>query len=379
VKVANIIEEGKLGGPQVRIVNVAAELSDTAPTTVIFPNENSENFKSKCEAVKIPFITLNLSRITTEWKVALRYVFFSAYEVFKLVRIIKKENFDIIHVSGGSWQFKGVLAGRLARKRVLWHLNDTYVPTFIRIFFSVFSRFADGFIFASERTRDYYIDLIPNDKKGYLIPAPVNTKNFCHELIEKHSIPDCDGKIVVGMVANVNRIKGIDVFVRCAAEVNKITDNIQFVVVGPVYDNQKKYYQSLLELCRDLSVENISFVGGQSDIRPFVNRFDIYLCTSLAESSPISVWEAMSLSKPIISTDVGDVPLYVQPEKNGYITDVGDFKCLAEHVVSLAKDSKKRELFGAESRRIAEKKLDISICAKKHLSAYQDILCHISD
>ena len=57
-------------------------------------------------------------------------------------------------------------------------------------------------------------------------------------------------------------------------------------------------------------------------MRPLLKRFDVYVCSSKAESSPISVWEAMSMAKPIVSTSVGDVPLYVQNEHNGYIVEI---------------------------------------------------------
>ena len=38
MKIANIIEEGKVGGPQVRMVRVAAALSGQADTTIIMPH-----------------------------------------------------------------------------------------------------------------------------------------------------------------------------------------------------------------------------------------------------------------------------------------------------------------------------------------------------
>ena len=34
---------------------------------------------------------------------------------------------------------------------------------------------------------------------------------------------------------------------------------------------------------------NIEFIGGRSDIRPLLKRFDVFVCRSSAESSPLSV------------------------------------------------------------------------------------------
>ena len=91
-------------------------------------------------------------------------------------------------------------------------------------------------------------------------------------------------------------------------------------VLPPNYNYPKEeIYKSLIDLCERLSVNNISFINGRNDIRPLLKRFNVYICSSKAESSPISVWEAMSMSKPIVSTDVGDVSKYVKNNYNGFI------------------------------------------------------------
>ena len=45
LRVANIIEEGKLGGPQIRIASVAKAMKGVVDTTVVMPHENSEPFR----------------------------------------------------------------------------------------------------------------------------------------------------------------------------------------------------------------------------------------------------------------------------------------------------------------------------------------------
>ena len=105
-------------------------------------------------------------------------------------------------------------------------------------------------------------------------------------------------------------------------------------------------------------------------MRPLLKRFDVYVCSSKAESSPISVWEAMSMARPIVSTHVGDVPLYVQNDYNGYIVAIEDTNQMADCVLKLLQDETLRKSFGSRSREIARESLDIALCAKKHLYAY---------
>ena len=376
IRIANIIEEGKLGGPQIRMVMVADALKDRVETTIIMPEENSEPFRRLCEKHQITSKIFPLSRITKEWRVALRYLLFSVTEIFQLKSFFKKNNFDLVHVSGGSWQYKGVIAGKLAGKKVIWHLNDTSMPGFIRVFFSFISHMADGFIFASERSMNYYRPLIKKSKPEFVIQAPVDTQQFDPE--GKYSgdekiLKEWEDKIVIGTTANINPIKGLEIFINAAAKVNQKIDNIQFVIVGPVFKNQQRYFKNLQRLCEKLSLYNIKFAGVRSDVRPILNRFDIYVCSSRAESSPISVWEAMSMRKPIVSTDVGDVPLYIRDGYNGFIVKTNNAKSLGERLELLAKDANMRKAFGKRSREIAIQELDIKQCTDRHFTAYYNL------
>jgi glycosyltransferase involved in cell wall biosynthesis len=378
IKVANIIEEGKLGGPQVRIVMVASEIKDLVDTTVIMPIENSKIFRQRCKENNVNYKTMSISRITKEWRIALRYLAFFPIEIIKISLYLRKEKFDLVHISGGSWQYKGLIAAKIMKKKVLWHLNDTSQPLFFRIIFSLFSGWPDGYIYASERSRDYYKNLIRHNNREFVIPAPVDTVKFNHELIldgpDGDLIKMWEGKIVIGTIANINPIKGMETIIRTAALLDNQVDNIQFIVIGEIFRNQKRYYEKLKKLCSKLSVHNISFLGPRKDVRELLQRIDIYLCSSVAESSPIAVWEAMSMKKPIVSTNVGDTPLYVVNGLNGYISDVGDYFEISNHLSKLANDKVLRNEFGVESRLIATSKLDIKYCSNKHVSAYRKIL-----
>lgn len=376
LRVANIVEEGKLGGPQVYIARLAFASKDDVETTVVVPLANSERFCELLGRHDIHYKLFNLTKITKEFGIASRYLLFSWYETLQLARYFRKEKFDLIYVSGGSWQYKGVFAGKLSGTKVVWHLNDTYTPSFIRKFFSLCSGLPDAYIFASERTREYYSPLIPDGKPGFVIPAPVDTSLFDStqsyqgdDVIKKWA-----GKFVVGTVANVNPVKGLDIFIKAAAELNKNIADICFVVVGPIFDRQKKYFNELQSLCLDLGVQNIDFVGPRSDVRPFLQRFDAYVCSSRNESSPIAVWEAMAMGKLIVSTDVGDVPLYIHDGENGFVVDVGDYQALAERIGYLLKNKNLWPGFRAGVRDVAVKELDVKQCAARHLEVYSHIM-----
>lgn len=361
------------------MVRVAAALAGFVETLVVMPLANSTPFRNACDARRVGYRAVSLTRITKEWRVALGYLAFSPVEIVRLASLFRRARTDLVHVSGGSWQVKGVIAARLARVPCVWHLNDTMMPGFVRRMFRMLSGFASGYIFASERSQAYYAGLIDPSKPRFVVPAPVDTHEFDPSLTlsgDEDLLRLWGGKTVVGVTANVNRVKGLETFIRVAGRLNARfgSENLVFVCVGPVYANQQRYHEKLLALCKEIGVANVEFVGARADVRPLLRRFDVYVCSSVAESSPISVWEAMAMAKPVVSTDVGDVPLYVRDGESGYVAPVGDDAKLAQKCGLLIDDAELRTRLGGNARRTAVDKLDLAICADRHLAVYRALL-----
>ncbi len=353
LRVANIIEEAKVGGPQIRMVRVAKQLTANVYTHIIMPRENSEMFRKMCEEEGIRYSTLALSRITKRLTVALRYVFNFPAEVVRLRREFLRFRIDLVHISGGSWQYKGFFAAKLTGIPVIWHLNDTFMPAILRTIFRFLSRFADGFIFSSYRTRKYYGSKHILSSPNRVIPAPVDASHFDPNTRyegDEDLIESWDDDIIVGTVANINPIKDLETLIHAATSIVSSDTRIRFVVLGRVFENQQSYHRQLLSIIQDMNIDNVEFVGARSDVRPVLARFDIYVCCSRAESSPVSVWEAMSMGKPVVSTDVGDVARHIQCGESGYIGAVGDYSNMAVQIEKLAADEGLRLRLGKTAR-----------------------------
>lgn len=71
-----------------------------------------------------------------------------------------------------------------------------------------------------------------------------------------------------------------------------------------------------------------------------MKKFDVLLCTSNYESLPLSIIEALSMSIPVISTNVGDVPYVLNKIKCGLIIK-NDSKEFTKIINILKKDKSK--------------------------------------
>lgn len=371
-KVANIIEEPRLGGPQLRLLSISSALQGKIDVTAILPLKNSKEFQLRCDEFKVKYLLSPITTIQRKWITIFKYLILFPYEIIKLARLLKKHNFDLVHVSGGSSQYKGLLAAKLVGIKVIWEMNDSFAPYIIRFIFYFFYKLADSFIYGSYNTKKYY-EKITFKKKSFLIQSPVNTHyfnpklNYSTERIIKK-------KIVIGTVANINPGKDLITFLKVVKKLAKHKNKIFFIIIGSIYESQKKYYKILISLIKTYKIKNIKFFNFQKDVRSLLRNIDIYVCCSKYESSPLSVWEAMSMEKAIVSTNVGDINKFVNDGINGFVVNVGDYSSMADRISKLISQPKLRRKFGKYSRQIAIKKLDLKICCNQHIKMYKKVI-----
>ncbi len=374
IKIANVIEDGRLGGPQHRIISVAKQLdSKKFSTTVILPYKDSEELVLRLQSANVPYKELSLHRLTLTLSHLALFVVLFIPEVIALSRYLRSNDFDVVHVSGGSWQWKGVIAGRLAGCRVLWHLNDTHVPMPVKVIFKVLANCCcDAFILAGKKVEAYYGRLFSTRRNvgRYIIQAPVNCTEFDPAIVEPCVDIATANCVRVMTVANINRIKGLELLIDTAKLVQASNSEIVFYIVGPVFRSQKSYYKKLQEKIKRLKLHNVIFYGPSTDVKSVLAACDIYFCSSLAEASPMSVWEAMSMGKPIVSTSVGDVPHYVVDGESGFVCDLDDVKSLSEKIILLGGCAESRTDMGRKARKVAIESFDISTCVAKHEAIY---------
>ncbi len=377
-KIANIIEEGFLGGPQKRIINTCNFLNKKFETTVILPSKNSNKFEDLLIANNIKYKLLNINKLSLNFFLFLKYILFFFIDILKIYFYLKKNNFDIVHISGGAWQIKGVIAAKLNKNKICWQLNDTYLPYILRIQFKLLHLLADKFIYSSYKTKKYYSNIINENHSYSIIPSGVNTQYFNPNLeyqLDKNQEKLFKNKFVVGMVANINPIKGIEDFLMIANEFKKNSE-LNFVLVCQVPLNQIKLFNKFIKMKKDYQIHNFYFLKSTDDIRTILNKVNLYLCLSNSESSPVAVWEALSMEKAILSYDVGDVAKYVINNLNGKIID-RSIKSAVSNINELYNDKIRLRKFSKESRIIAKKELDISFSANKLNNLYDSLLLNI--
>jgi glycosyltransferase involved in cell wall biosynthesis len=118
----------------------------------------------------------------------------------------------------------------------------------------------------------------------------------------------------------------------------------------------------------------IKFLGLVNDVPALLRQADICVFSSVSEASPTSIWEAMSVGKPIVTTDVGSVGKYITNGVSGFIVPVRDVDKLSEMAMTLLRDPVLRTKMGIKARLVAIEQLDIEIAAQRHAAIYRQVL-----
>jgi len=373
LKVLNITEEGRGGGPLKRIEDVAHTLlNQDVETTVLFPNKNAEEFRAALMQKSVPYIETSLHRLTKDKIPLLMYVLTFIPEILKLIRIIKKNNFDIV-LCNSSWQIKGVLASRFTKAKSIWIQNDSYQASSVKKLFNFVSKRADAFVFVSNLTKEFYASINPKilDKPFVIIQSPVDTNKFSPKVDKQESEYIKEEGINVLSVGYINHNKGFDTLIRAIHEVNKkIKEKINFYIAGPAFDSQQEYYNMLLHLQKELNVNNLKFLGMRKDIPFLLNSMELYVCSSDFEASPISVWEAMASKLAVVSTDVGDVEDIFMQYKCGLVVPSKSPKKLAEGILQIVMDENLRKELSIKARETSVKLFSVDSVASKYRNFY---------
>ena len=157
-----------------------------------------------------------------------------------------------------------------------------------------------------------------------------------------------DNSQVVGTVAALTPLKGIDYFIKACKEVVNGLPNVVFFVVGEGLE-----MPALQKLTHDSGLDDhIIFTGFRKDSDILLSQFDLFVLPSLTESLPTTILEALALKTPVIATNVGGVGEIIKHNETGLLVSAGDSSKLAEAITILLRDRKK-------ARQLAEAGLEL--------------------
>ncbi len=304
---------------------------------------------------------------------------------WEIIKILKRERPEIIHLNSSKIGLLGALAGRIERVPKIiftahgWAFNEPR-PFAIRAILKFLSWLtcvlATDIIVLSDREKNQ-TDGFPFIKnkihKIYLgiSPQTLMTRDEARRAIAKKlSKPDdlFGDKIIIGSIGELHHNKNYECAIRAFAAMSRESqEKSLFVIIG---DGEEK--NKLADLVKNLKLEDkIYFTGFVKNATRILPAFDIFTLPSLKEGLPYVLLEAGLANLPVVATNVGGIPEIIDGNRSGLLISPGDTAGLQMSLDILVKDSVIRNAMGQNIHKRVIAVFDLAKMLKETLALYE--------
>ena len=286
-----------------------------------------------------------------------------------LLKVIDRKQIDILHLHGYGATTFGRLAGAMRRIPTILHehANLTDTPWFQKVADVTLEPFTDIGIAVSQSTADFVIHArkLPADKvKVVYLGVPLEEFSRPRSAEEiaaaRAELGITPGQFVAGTVTRLHDSKGNSYLVDAARLVINDRPGARFYMVG-----EGPLLESLQQQARALGLgDRFVFAGFAKDVARVVSAFDISVFPSLWEGTPLTVFEALAMGKPIVATDADGLLDVLAHDRDAIIVPKRDASALAGAIVRMMDDAPLRERLGAGAR-VSGRQYDIAAFVSK--------------
>lgn len=309
---------------------------------------------------------------------------------FQLIRILKNEEVDIIHVHTPIASFIGRLAAFFAKVDVKIYTVHGFVLQ-PKVFYYVekfMARTLTDYMFTvNQEDLDMAVreKFISADKVLNINSVGIDTEHFDPNRISedtkvrlRESLNIRKDVPVIGYVGRVVKSKGVLDLVNAFVEVRKAKD-CQLLLVGP-WDFDERPDNIIIEDIRNIIREDrleqdILLPGHREDVAELLSIMDIFVLPSYREGMPVSLLEAMAMEKAVIGTDIRGIREEITAE-SGLIYEAKDVNGLRCHIEFYLDNIDKAAAMGRNARQRVLREFSIDKVIEKQIKVFLELGCY---
>lgn len=276
-----------------------------------------------------------LFKLTFDKKIKIVHIHTASYNSFKRSALfLKLAKFFgkkvILHIHGGG--FKEYYA-----------TNPSWITKILNS--------SDAIITLSESWKEYY-ESITNGPAIFILENIIANPNIS----ERNKSTKCN----LLFLGKIDQLKGIyDLLKVLNQDKLYFSDKIELHIGGG--GEVEKLKETISKYDLEDFVYYDGFVSGKKK-ETLLNKCDAYILPSYTEGLPVSILEAMSYGKPILSTPVGGIPEVVK--ENGILFQPGDLSAIQEAIELIATNESKCKEMGLKSKEMIEGYLPANVETK---------------
>lgn len=289
--------------------------------------------------------------------------------LFRLKKIIKQEQIDIIHfhvAQKGSFYRKALLFKRVKKEtKVIFHMHASQFDTFYAEANPKMKKYIrntldqlDGLVVLSEEWANFYRTITTT--KITIIENAVEVS----KIIQYNP---CSKKIIT--LGRIGKRKGSYDILSLAERIAPIFPEIMFILYG---DGE---IDKIEKQIKKKEIKNV-YLGGwvtKSDQEEIIRGSLLHLLPSYQEGLPMSILETMSFGIPNLTTTVGGIPQVVKDGENSMATNPGDMDAMFKRLSHFLKNRDVREFYSTEAYKTIKSDFSLVSYFKKWNELYKNL------
>ncbi len=357
MKILYGITKSNFGGAQRYVFELVVEMKKKGHDVAVLCGGQG-TLVEKLKEEKVRIITLN--ELQRDISIVKEFLSF-----FQILKVLKTEQPDIFHINSSKMGGLGGFAGRIASiKKIVftshgWAFNESrpfWQKIVIKFFTWVTILFTHKTICVSGNTK----------KDVERLPFIKNKLVVIHNGISRFNLAQREDKsFTVGTIAELHRIKGLDVLLQAWSKFIK-HHQANLVIIG-----EGEERQNLENMAKNMGIsDSVIFKGFVDDARQLLSSFDIFCMPSRSEAMPYALLEAGLAGLPVIATPVGGISEIIESGVTGVLVPVENAEVLFSTLVLLAEDEELRKRLGTNLKSSIKENFSFEKMVKNTLNTY---------
>jgi len=287
--------------------------------------------------------------------------------VLRLSRLLRRRQVDVLHTNAMLAHFYGALAGRLAGRPAVMHMEDIVDPRLagglaLRSLRFCAARLATRVVSVSRAVDSMFEGVVSRDKRavvynGVDVDAAQHLPSGARERV-RQEFGFGDNDIVVMIVGRIVEWKGHTTLLRAFADAVGNVPSLKLCIVGKAVFGPASYEQELRTLASELRVgERVLFTGYRTDVAACLEAADICVLPSeTPDPCPLALLQYLAAGKATVATNHGGPAEIVEQDQTGLLVPPRDATALSTAILRLARDAALRRRLGHAAKAVAREK-----------------------
>jgi glycosyltransferase involved in cell wall biosynthesis len=299
------------------------------------------------------------------------YLFLNKKSVFdlkslgQLRKFVIENKVEVIHAHSTSFFLAFLLKLTFPKIKLIWHDHygdSEFLSQRPLLSLKVILPFFDGIIAVNQQLKIWAQQKIHFKNVIYLPNFP-SEENKIQELTILKGI---QGKRIVSL-ANLRVQKDHFLLLEVAKKVKITHADWTFHLVGKDFDDE--YSKKIKAAILDFNLENTVFIyGSRIDIKNILEQSSIGILTSKSEGLPVALLEYGWYKKPIVVTNVGEIPLLIEDGVNGFVVEAGESQLFYNSLIQLIENESLQVDFGKALQNSISKNYSEQTAIKHYLN-----------